>query len=171
MGGEGMRNGKNGWIIKGLALLLFLLVCAGCGLSGGGGENFPYEPDTPAPAPHDGVFVSEHGTMRFGGDGERVTVDFDEELAAWCGLPEGEQEGTYVFLSGDLPPHGSMPVRYDVAHELELTVGGQRAVIQLGIAAEDGRTATSGLDMVTPERIPLLFSGEHFFSVVFQKEE
>ena len=158
---------KRGWI----ALLAVLFVCTGCGPFGGGGENIPYEPDTPAPSPHEGVFVSEHGTMRFQGDGEHVTVAFDEELAGWCGLPAGEQEGTYRFLSGNLPPHGSMPIRYDVAHELEITVGGQTSVIQLGIAAEDGKTASSGVDTVTPERIPLLFSGDGFFSVVFLKEE
>lgn len=167
MGGEGM---KTGFLKRGLLILLTLLLCTGCGLFGGGGENFPYEPDTPAPAPHDGVFVSEHGSMRFDGDGKHITVDFDEELAEWCALPAGEQEGTYVFLSGNLPPHGSMPVRYDVAHELEITVGEQTVVIQLGIAAEDGRTASSGMGIVTPERIPLLFSGELLFSVEFLKD-
>ena len=168
MGGEIMKNRsvqKAGLL---LAALMLLLACTACGWEP---DNIPYEPDTPAPSPHEGVFVSEHGTMRFQGDGEHVTVAFDEELAGWCGLPAGEQEGTYRFLSGNLPPHGSMPIRYDVAHELEITVGGQGAVIQLGIAAEDGKTASSGVDTVTPERIPLLFSGDGFFSVVFLKEE
>ena len=151
-------------------LLLALALFAGCSFPGWEPDNMPYEPDTPAPSAHDGIFVSEHGSMAFDGDGEHVSYDFDGELAALAGLPAGEQEGTYVFLSGDLPPHGSVPVRYDTAHELQITVGGQSVVIGLGIAAEDGKTASSGVGTVTPERIPLLFSDDGFFSVVFAKD-
>ncbi|MBR5754491.1 MAG: hypothetical protein IKX97_01530, partial [Erysipelotrichaceae bacterium] len=77
-------------------------------------DNYPYEPDTPAPDPHTGTFVSEYGTMTFNGDGKTVVLDIDGELAGLAGLPEGKNEGTYIFLSGDLPPHGSMEIRYDV---------------------------------------------------------
>ncbi len=149
-----------------LAALLLLFVCAACGV---GPENIPYEPDTPEPAPHDGLFVSEHGTMTFSGDGESVVIDFDEELAALVGLPAGEQEATYVFLTGNLPPFGSMPTRYDVAHELQITVGEQSVVVDVGLAAEDGKTATVGTGIVTPTAIPMLFHGDTFFSVIFQK--
>ena len=134
--------------------------------------NMPYEPDTPAPAAHDGVFVSEHGTLRFNGDGTSIETEFDAELSELTGLPEGTQQGTYVFLSGNLPPHGSMPVRYDTAHELEITVGEQSAVIQMGIASEDGKTAQVGVDIVTPERIPMLFyEDSKSFDVIFTKEQ
>ncbi len=150
--------------------LLSLFLCVGCSLFDTEPENIPYEPNTPAPAPHNGVFVSEHGKIEFGGDGETLRYDLDEELSGWIGLPAGEQEGTYVFLSGDLPPHGSMPVRYDTAHEIQITVNGQSATIQLGIAAEDGRTASSGVGTVTTTRIPMLFHDNEFFSVVFRKE-
>ncbi len=153
------------WLLVFLAV--FLLV--GCSLTGKK-DNYPYEPDSPAPAPHDGVFVSEHGSLRFYGDGERLSYDFDEELASWTGLPAGEQEGTYVFLSGSLPPHGSIPVRYDTAHELQITVGGQTAVIDLGIAADDGSSASSGVGIVTADSVPMLFHGDGFFSVVFRRE-
>ncbi|MBR4462696.1 MAG: hypothetical protein IKS51_08970 [Erysipelotrichaceae bacterium] len=133
--------------------------------------NMPYEPDTPAPDPHDGIFVSEHGTMTFNGDGKTIVISFDEELSQLTGLPSGEQTGTYVFLSGNLPPNGSVDVRYDVAHELEITIGDQRVVVDVGIASEDGSTATVGTDMVTPERIPLLIHEDHkFFSIIFEKE-
>ena len=162
---------KKGFIL----ILAAALLCAGCACGSQGDEeildNYPYEPDTPVPDAHEGVFVSEHGTMTFPGDGESVVIDFDGELAALTGLPEGEHEASYVFLSGNLPPHGSFPVRYDTAHELQLTVDGQSAVIDMGLAAEDGSTASSGVDTVTPERIPMLFSGEDFFSVVFLKED
>ena len=87
-----------------LAVLLLCIGCFGCTKP----DNIPYEPDTPAPAPHEGAFTSEHGSLRFNGDGESITIQFDGELAALTGLPEGEHTGTYVFLSGDLPPHGSI---------------------------------------------------------------
>ena len=49
-----------------------------------------------------------------------------------------------MFLSGDLPPHGSIPVRYDIAHEMEITGGGQTAVITAGLASEDGKKKKIG---------------------------
>lgn len=148
-----------------LSLLLFLCLAA-CW-----GENGPYDPGTPVPPDHNGLFASEHGTMRFSGDGEHVTIDFDARLAELTGLPEGEHEAGYVFLSGDLPPHGSYPVRYDTAHELRLTVGDRTSVIRMGLASDDGKTAQGGVNTVTPERIPMLFSEDGLsFTVMFQKE-
>ena len=155
-----------------LFLLAALLLC-GCSKTGKKENpgNYPYEPDTPAPAAHDGTFVSEHGSMRFTGDDETVVIEFDKELAALTGLPQGEKKGTYVFLSGNLPPNGSFPVRYDIAHEMQITVGKKSAVIDMGLATEDGKTGQIGVNTVTPERIPMLFSGDNgLFSVVFQKE-
>ena len=152
------------WLLAGL----LLVCCWGCaGLSH---ENRPYEPDTPPPAAHEGLFVSDHGSLRFNGDGVSLEYDFDRELAAWAGLPEGKQQGTYVFLSGDLPPHGSVPVRYDVAHGLKIILDGQSAVLRLGIAAEDGSSSHVGVGTVTPERIPLLFSRDKLFTLTFQKQ-
>ena len=134
-------------------------------------DNYPYEPDTPAPDPHEGRFVSEHGTMTFNGDGESVVFDFDEELAGLTGLPAGEQNGTYVFLSGNLPPHGSIDVRYDIAHELQISTGDISVTVDLGLAAEDGSTAQVGVGIVTDTRIPLLFRKDSgSFSVIFEKE-
>ena len=134
------------------------------------GDNSPYEPDKPAPDPHDGVFVSEHGTMTFNGDEETVIVNFDETLEELTGIPAGEHEMKYEFLSGDLPPHGSVPVRYDVAHELCIYTDENRYIIRVGIAADDGSTATVGVDMVTEVRIPLLFRGDKgSFSIIFLK--
>lgn len=158
-------------VIPALALIIALAsLTAGCGLFRDGRENIPYEPDTPAPAPHEGVFISEHGSMRFFGDGKRIEIDFDSELARLTGLPEGKCEGTYDFLSGNLPPHGSMPVRYDTAHEMKIEAGGASAVIKLGIAAADGKTSSSGVGTVTPERIPMVFSEDGVFTVMFEKD-
>ena len=141
-----------------------------CACSGSNNGNYPYEPDTPAPPTHEGTFVSEHGTMEFNGDGEQIVIDFDTDLAALTGLPEGRLHGTYVFLSGDLPPNGSFPVRYDIAHEMRITVDEQSAVIDMGIASEDGKTGQVGVNVVTPERIPMLFSEYGFYTVEFRKE-
>lgn len=154
-----------------LLFFILLLLCCGCAAADDQPDNMPYEPDTPAPAAHDGIFRSEHGSLRFNGDGESIVIDFDSELSARTGLPEGEQEGTYVFLSGDLPPMGSSPVRYDAAHELQITVGEQSAVIQLGIAAEDGSTAQTGVDTVTSDAIPFLFdTQDSFATILFERE-
>ena len=82
-----------------LVLLAIILVLSGAGYlvyRNSAPDNYPYEPDTPAPDPHDGMFVSVHGSMAFNGDGESVTINFDEELADLLGLPSGEQSGKYV---------------------------------------------------------------------------
>ena len=147
--------------------ILLLTVFMGCQPD----ENKPYEPDTPAPDPHIGIFDSEYGAMMFNGDGTSIVCDFKKEFADLTGLPEGETEGTYVFLSGDLPPHGSVDVRYDVAHELEITVNGNKVVLNLGIASADGSTATVGVDVVTENRIPVLLKKDNKnFTVTFEKK-
>jgi hypothetical protein len=135
-------------------------------------ENIPYEPNTPVPDPHIGIFDSDYGTMMFNGDGESIVIDFSKELAEMTGLPEGETEGKYVFLSGDLPPHGSVDVRYDVAHELEITVNDDKVVLELGIVSRDGKSAQSGVDTVTENRIPVLLHKDgKMMTVTFEKKQ
>ena len=154
-----------------LLVLATLLLCGGCHAQVPRPENRPWEPDTPVPAPHDGIFRSDHGTMRFNGDGESVEIDFDAELAALAGLPKGARKGTYEFLSGELPPHGSLPVRYDVAHELRISTGWRSSVLKLGLAQEDGKSFRSGTGTVTGTRIPLVFSADdRFLTILFLKE-
>ena len=152
-----------------VALLLFVVFLTGCGV-GAGSPNMPYEPDTPAPDPHNGVFVSDHGTMEFNGDDKTVIADFDSELSQLLGLPEGKQELTYVFLSGDLPPGGSVDVRYDVAHELGLSTADASVVVEMALVHEDG-SVTLGVNTVTPERIPMFFrTDEGPKNVIFIKK-
>lgn len=149
-------------------LIFSILLLSGCRTYDGP----PKEPDTPEPAVHEGLFVSEHGTMEFFGDGESIRIDFDAELAGLTDLPEGGHEGIYGFLSGDLPPHGSIPIRYDMAHEMKITVGGETSVINMGIVADDGNSAEVGVNAVTPERIPMLFHVDgQYTEVLFQKED
>ena len=155
-----------------LSLFVFLLALisfAGCGV-GAGSPNMPYEPDKPAPDPHNGVFVSDHGTMEFNGDGETVVTDFDSELSELLGVPEGKQDMTYVFLSGPLPPGGSVDCRYDVAHELRLSTAKTSVVVEMALVHEDG-TVTLGVDTVTPERIPMYFRlDDKKVNVIFTKK-
>ncbi len=94
-----------------ILLLLSMLLACGSGVTSQDNGNMPYEPDTPAPKPHNGVFTSPHGSMTFSGDGSHVTIVFDKELSEWLGFPLGSQEAEYEFLSGYLPPHGEVPVR------------------------------------------------------------
>ncbi len=152
-----------------IVAVIFSFLMTGC--AGAGSPNIPYEPDTPPPEDHNGKFVSGHGTMTFNGDGSTVVLDLDSELAQMLGLPEGEQNGTYEFLSGPLAPGGSVGVRYDVAHELRLTVGDASTVVTVGLASEDGKNASVGTGIVTAEKIPLLFYEDGVNSnVIFIKE-
>ena len=154
---------------KRVLILAALLLCA-C-LCGCVHENKPYDPGTPEPDPHDGLFVSEHGSLRFNGDGKTVTLDFDDYLAGLTGLPAGETEGSYVFRSGDLPPHGSVEVRYDTAHELELSAEGKTAILQIGESSGSGGSYHVSLDMVTSEKIPLVVTdGTGNVFLVFEKQ-
>ena len=43
-----------------VSLIWIIVLCGACAASRP--DNYPFEPDTPAPAPHDGLFSSEHGT-------------------------------------------------------------------------------------------------------------
>ena len=125
--------------------------------------NMPYEPDTPAPAPHEGVFTSEHGTMTFSGDGESVIIDFDKKLSDCLGLPEGKQKARYVFLSGVIPPHGNMQIRYDVAHMIRIITGEGKEIISAEIDIgeyKDGSFQT-GTNHTTADRITFFVDWEN----------
>ena len=135
-------------------------------------RNVPYEPESPAPAPHDGIFISEHGRMEFNGDGTSICIEFDDLISELTGLEAGRHEGSYVFLSGDLPPSGNVPVRYDAAHILQISCGEQSAMIDVGIADENGSSASIGTGIVTAESIPLLFNnGKQYMTIAFDKDK
>ena len=155
-----------------LAALLAALLC-GC-VQRPGLDNYPYEPDTPAPDPLNGVFVSEGGSMRFNGDGSTVVLDLEEDFAARTGLPAGYSEGTYDFIQA-LPPHGHVSVRYDTAHNLDIAIGegeGRLFVsLDIGYATEDGSSATVYVGAVTADSIPILLKNEGFVTVLFRKSE
>ena len=151
------------------ALLLALL--GGCGPKP---DNLPYEPDTSPPPPLNGVFTSEGGSMTFNGDGSTVLLDLEEDFAARTGLPAGHSEGRYDFIE-DLPPHGHVSVRYDTAHNLDITIGEGEArlfvSLDIGYASEDGSSATVYVGAVTEQAIPILLTDDGFETVLFQKAE
>ncbi len=147
-------------------LFILVFILTGCDTNPG---NQPYEPDTPAPENHNGTFTSEHGSMVFNGDGKSITIDFDDELAGLINIPSGKHTGTYGFYSGELPPNGSVDVRYDVAHEMKLFIDDVTYTIDVGIKDEGG-TYHTGLNVVTPDSIPFIFKvDDDHVNIIFKK--
>ena len=95
-------------------LCLAVLLLSGCAM---GGTDHPPAADTPEPPPHDGVFQSDCGTLTFNGDGESISVQFEEDFARQAALPEGAQQGTYAFTFS----HGLY--RYDKAEHFCIYIG------------------------------------------------
>ncbi len=148
---------------------VFLVSLCSCMKDNG---NRPYEPDGPTPDPHDGVFVCEGSSLTFNGDGKTIILSLKKEICGLFELEEGNYEGTYVFLSGDLPPHGSSPIRYDAAHEFKIDLPeGYSRTINLGIVSADGKTASVSVGTVTKDQIPLVFEEEgKLIQLEFKKE-
>ncbi len=157
------------WAMLAAALLAVLAGCTGQPKL----DNHPYEPDTPAPDPLNGVFVSEAGTMTFNGDKTTIILDLEPEFAERTGLPAGHSEGTYAFIQ-DLPPHGHVSVRYDTAHNLDIVIGegeGRLFVtLDIGYANEDGSSATVYIGAVTDNCIPILLTDREYETILFQKQ-
>ncbi|MBR5115552.1 MAG: hypothetical protein IK096_00670 [Lachnospiraceae bacterium] len=133
----------------------------------------PKEPDTPAPDAHDGLFVSEHGTLEFNGDGKSITINLDEWLCKRCGLPPGEQHGEYEFMSGEMAPQGRIDVRYDMAQAIAIYPDGMdhyesMALIDVG-EVSNGEFHT-GTGCTTADRITFQFFGDEWEYVDFLKQ-
>ena len=62
------------------------------------GQDLPPDDGTPEPPALEGEFASEFGSLRFYGDGRKITIDITAAFAEMTGLPEGKSEGTYVFI-------------------------------------------------------------------------
>ena len=158
--------------IKLISTFIILLILSSCVSKP---DNMPYEPDTPLPNNHNGHYVSKIGSFDFNGDGKTIIVNMDKGLAELFELEEGTYEGSYIFLSGELPPHKSEPIRYDVAHELEidLNINGEiySKVFNCGLVNEDSKTATVGTNVISEDRIPLLFEADsNIYNVIFVRE-
>ncbi len=98
-------------LILGCLILLSAIVLTGCG------RDLPPGDGTDPPPALDGTYVSEHGSLTFNGDGRSVTLEIGEEFAASSGLPEGTNEGTYVFL------FRNEEWRYDKAETFRIMIG------------------------------------------------
>ena len=90
------------------AAIAFLTGCA---------NGQPPAADSPEPPALMGKFTSEYGSMTFNGDGESVTVCFEDDFAAEAGFPLGKCEGTYVFK------FQQKAYRYDKAEYLSIYIG------------------------------------------------
>ena len=163
-----MKHRALSCILLAAAILAVLCSCVGKVKP----DNIPYEPDTSPPPPLTGAFSSPGGTMRFNGDGRSVALDLESDFAARTGLPEGHSEAEYEFIQ-DLPPHGHVPVRYDTAHNMDITIGeGEGRILvslDIGFASDDGAAATVFIGAVTEEAIPILLTDEGYETVLFQK--
>lgn len=76
----------------------------------------PPTADLPDPPTHNGVLRSKVGTLTFNGDGESITVWFQEDFAEQTELPRSERQGTYVFK------FQNAAYRYDKAERLEICI-------------------------------------------------
>lgn len=99
-------------------LLLFTAFLSGCS------DDGPPAADTPEPPAHNGVFCSEVATLTFNGDGESVTVCFEDGFATEAGFPLGKCEGTYVFK------FQQKAYRYDKAECLSIYIGEKEFSLQ-----------------------------------------
>ncbi len=100
---------------------MWLILCACCLLAACGQADGPPEADTPEPAPLEGVFVSDYGSLSFNGDGESISWDLDAEFAREGGLTAAQGQGAYVFL------FHNEEWRYDKAERFVILEGEIRA--------------------------------------------
>lgn len=111
----------------GLALCLCMVLC----LTAACGDDRPPVEDSPAPAPHEGVFLSDYGTLTFPGDGRTVHMKVQAAFSKLSGLPSGEYDATYVFL------FQNKEWRYDQAETIRFTVEGRSYSFPLAISATE----------------------------------
>ncbi|MBR3289466.1 MAG: hypothetical protein IKI63_01660 [Clostridia bacterium] len=121
-----MNNPKT--VPAGRMLALILCLCMVLCLTAACGDDRPPAEDSPAPAPHDGVFLSDYGTLTFHGDGKTVQLKVTPAFSTLSGLPAGEYEATYVFLLQN------KEWRYDQAETVRFTVEGQSYSFPLAIS-------------------------------------
>lgn len=110
--------------------------------------------DLPHVEPHNGLFVSDHGTMTFNGDGESVTVNFDKEFAEDTGLPEGEYEAKYYFYCPAAPV--GWVCEYNEAHELHFIIDEEDYTVDVGVV--NGDNYSTGVNCTTADRITIFGS-------------
>ena len=103
------RGHSRAVLLLALVLMLSLAAC--------GGSDRPPDSVLPPPPPLKGVFTGEQGSLEFNGDGRSLTLKLSGELARASGLPEGESEGSCVFL------FRNEEWRYDKAETFRVMIG------------------------------------------------
>ena len=97
-------------------LMLMLMLVLMPALAGCGGDP-PPDNGTKEPPALNGTYLCEGlGYLSFNGDGRTIKTEITGPSLI-AGLPEGENEGTYVFL------FRNEEWRYDLAETLRITVG------------------------------------------------
>ena len=110
--------------ISALAMIAVLALClSSCTKSNDG----PPDPGTPEPAPLDGTFTCDYGTLVFNGDGKSVTVDFSGEMEEL--IPDGEMTYYFKWYNFGL-------CRYDVASRFQLSAGDKNYEFDVTDASE-----------------------------------
>ena len=133
--------------------------------------NDPSRTDAVLPPAHDGVFVSDFGTMTFNGDGRSVVIDAGEYFSVITGIPCGTSEGSYRFLSAADSSGERVPVLYDRAEEFEITIGSESYVLRTGIAVNNGNAVRNESGTIREDMIPFVFLDDHkFFDIRFEKQ-
>ena len=103
------RGHSRAVLLLALVLMLSLAAC--------GGSDRPPDSVLPPPPPLKGTYSAEQGSLSFNGDGRSVTLKLSGELARASGLPEGESQGTFVFL------FRNEEWRYDKAETFRVMIG------------------------------------------------
>ena len=137
-----MRTYLKKFLIIALAALL-------CAATVGCGSEPPPEDGTPTPANLNGAFQCRgFGRFIFNGDGQTIEMKVTEELSEATGLPEGLNDGTYVFLfDGGL-------WRYDKADTLQVNI----ADTTYRMACVPGGTNEKKITLLSEDSRELIFT-------------
>ena len=137
-----------------LTTIIICLLFAGCSPKSYDG---PPDPGTPEPPFHDGIFMSEYGTMTFDGDGETVYIDFSPEYLEVLDNPPNEETYSYVFTW-----YSFGKCRYDVATEFKLYNDASDTSLNFSLYLEGEGT--------TKDRIAFSYPTPDVQNIVFQRK-
>ena len=125
---------KKAFAITFAAALLIAALMTGCA------KDQPPDDGTPSPEPLNGVFVGEYGKLTFNGDGNSIELNVNEKFARLSGIPEGESDGTYVFL------FHNESWRRDMAEYFRVTINNKKYIFNNSF----GKTDTDTIAFYSP---------------------
>ena len=118
-----------------MAFCASLLLLCSCGA-----HDKPPENGTPEPSPLSGDYAGEYGELSFNGDGRSISFELEHGFAEAAGLPDSG-DGEYCFT------FGHKEYRYDLAERIEITCGGDTALI----SNKHGETCEDVIVLLHPE--------------------